>query len=214
MERSVDKTAESSKEKDDGVRLEVRDGHCSHAQIRPSTCKARNVLFCKKRCQVVVATNLPAGRKDVKAGYCEEHGGIERAYQEVRASWSILAPAEVGSDEDVLRAGRMTLRLEHSVVVIRHVPSVFEDKWIGSLGMKPSSIIVCEGNDPDKVEKETLAAWKRELDRRVEEIRIARGGTLDWGVPVRTRREPIILRPNPGESDSSAMKRYQDKNLR
>jgi hypothetical protein len=45
-----------------------------------------------------------------------------------------------------------------------------------------------------------IAAWRANLARRVAAITRARGGTLDWGVPVEPLAEPIIIEPGRGES--------------
>jgi len=45
-----------------------------------------------------------------------------------------------------------------------------------------------------------IAAWRAHVDTVVAEILAARGGTLDWGVPVEPLTEPIIVEPGPGQS--------------
>lgn len=49
--------------------------------------------------------------------------------------------------------------------------------------------------------------WRDRVWANVEEIRAARGGTLDWGLPVEPLLEPIVLEPREGESAWEAVAR-------
>jgi hypothetical protein len=52
-----------------------------------------------------------------------------------------------------------------------------------------------------------LAAWRSGLEREMAAISKARGGTLEWGMPVEPRAEPIVVEPRPGESAWDAYER-------
>jgi len=51
------------------------------------------------------------------------------------------------------------------------------------------------------------AAWAARVQSDVDAIREARGGTLDWGVPVAPLADPVVLEPREGESAWDAVER-------
>lgn len=78
-----------------------------------------------------------------------------------------------------------------------------------SLGVGSHTLLLTE----TRTEKQAIAIgradWRRHVDQTVARIREARGGTLDWGMPIRPLAEPIIVRPEPGESAWDALERLR-----
>lgn len=83
--------------------------------------------------------------------------------------------------------------------------------WEASLGV--GSLLTHVGNFADEAEAAAAgrAAWAKRVAERVAAIREARGGTLDWGVPVEPRAGPIILKPTAGETAWAAAGRCDDE---
>lgn len=136
--------------------------------------------------------------------YCAQHGGEARAREEVDASyprcWHTLAPASV-SRQDVDDVGLMGLMSEHAYVVVRphHQEGFPTGHWKVALGIG-SHTTEMRGSwaSAELAERAGLEAWRRQLDRRLEDLRRLRGGTLGWGFPVEPLRRPHVLRLEPG----------------
>lgn len=170
----------------------------------------------------------PAGRPDAIGGpYCAEHGGIERAEREARASWDFVAPATVGSSADVHRAGTEVLRTPERYIVVRQLSEAQGGAWVAALGLgslmspveNPAAVPSRRGGArhrrsggrPSGTQgfrelEDALAAaralWAQRLAARVEAIRVARGGTLEWGLPVEPAAEPIVIVLEQGDQRS------------
>lgn len=160
---------------------------------------------------------LERGR--LSATYCREHGGPARALHELAHSWLTCAPPSVGDEGAVLDAGTMALTSEHALVVVRPEGPI----WLAYLGIgshlqqvanplggkltrdgRPNTYL-CRRTGERKWrgahsfasrEAATEAAtveWRRGVVARVDEIRRARGGRLDWGLTVEPRAEPRIV---------------------
>lgn len=182
---------------------------------------------CGAPCALVIGTPVE-GRRPIEAARCDEHGGEAAAREAVRSAWSMRAPASVGDDDAVLDAGCLGLTSEHAIVVLREEPP----HWLAFLGVgshvrpvvnpngkprrrragttqeeraKPSCVFLDEAS----ALAAARAAWRVELERRIEEIRVARGGTLDWGARIEPAAEPIVVRPRVGESAYAALERAQ-----
>jgi hypothetical protein len=138
----------------------------------------------------------PADRGVIRACYCDAHGGSDRARQEVESSWDILAPASV---VDVAAAGAMGLSSEHAILVLRQSPDQ-KKPWAVSLGIGSHTQNVGQYASEQEAMDAGRTAWSQHLERDLSEIRESRGGTLNWGMPVTPRLEPVILRPQAGES--------------
>lgn len=72
--------------------------------------------------------------------------------------------------------------------------------WIAQLGVGSHIVHVGAFESRDAAIDAGVAAWRANLARVVAQIRDARGGTLDWGMPVQPRSEPVIIESLPGES--------------
>jgi hypothetical protein len=59
-----------------------------------------------------------------------------------------------------------------------------------------------------------MEAWRLEVDERVREITEARGGTLEWGIPISPRETPIVVEPRPGETSWDAAAAAADRGSR
>lgn len=173
-----------------------------------------------------VSLTTPAGRPPAVAGpYCLVHGGVQRAREEAERDWNHAAPASVGDAEAVMRAGVMGLRTEHAYVVIRQHDGV----WLAFTGVgshlteveNPNARVqrtrngrvrlaasklrprgACAFSDRTEALDAGVAAWRARVEARVDEIRRARGGTLDWGVPIDPLSTPIVIHAAPGECAS------------
>jgi len=180
----------------------------------------------------VVRLPCPAGRPDAVAAYCAEHGGEERARAEAERDWMRVAPASVGGPEEVEHAGTDCLRTPEAYVVLRRMPPAQGGVWLAWLGLG-SALTPVENPHPrvrlradGKVRTRShgrtksngrkafaarelalaaaTAAWAERVRERVEEIRRARGGTLDWGTPVEPLAEPIVIDLEPGSDEAGA----------
>lgn len=152
--------------------------------------------LCMRRARGITHEHERQGRAfECIAGwsYCDAHGGVARARQEAEADfarcWLTLAPPTLSADR-VLAAGAMGLSSEHSYVVIR--PN--EGRWKCALGIwghtreMPGSYARMLD-----AERAGIRWWRREVADRVALIRSARGGTLDWGAPVKPAPNPLVL---------------------
>lgn len=97
---------------------------------------------------------------------------------------------------DALTALALRSEISHRPAGVRARPR----PWIAQLGV--GSHIVHVGAFVDRAEAihAGVATWRANIDRVVAQIRDARGGTLDWGMPVQPRSEPVIIESLPGES--------------
>ena len=169
----------------------------------------------------------PAGRPNARGGpYCAAHGGVALAFSNAVLDWNHAAPASVGDAAAVQRAGTMALCTEHAYVVIRSMP---DHVWLAFLGVGThltevenphatlqryrSGRVRLSGSRlrpkgacafPSRVEALSagVMAWRQCIEARVAEIRVARGGTLTWGLAVEPLVEPIIVEAGPGECAS------------
>lgn len=175
---------------------------------------------------VAVRLPTPCGRPAAVGGpYCEAHGGLARAEAEARRDWFLVAPESVGDAEAVLDAGNASLSSPEAIVVIRDVGDrePGPKPWRAYLGVGAFMRAVenpeasrtgrrgkggkprgrCAFASAEDALRAGLDAWRTNLDARVAEIRALRGGTLDWGMPVVPRREPIVLRLERGDHRSA-----------
>lgn len=175
---------------------------------------------------VEVRLSCPAGRPDAVAGYCDEHGGQQRARAEAERDWMYVAPASVGGPVDVEEAGTDGLRSTEAYVVIRQTLPATGGRWLAWLGIGSHMISVANpnaapsrrggrrnrspGSDGTRAfltEEDALLeakrAWRLRVDLRVREITEARGGTLSWGTHVEPLDEPIVIRLEQGDTRSA-----------
>ncbi len=178
-----------------------------------------------------VSLACPAGRPDATGGpYCPEHGGGVRAEREARADWNFLAPASVGHRGQVLAAGCEGLLTPDRYIVVRQLIEPAGGVWLAWLGLGSAMLEVSNpesapnrrrggvrhrrakdrglmGTRSFRTREDALRvardAWARQLAAHVERIRVARGGTLDWGVPVEPAEEPIVIVLEQGEARSA-----------
>jgi len=163
----------------------------------------------------VVCSNLPHGRS-ASACYCLEHGGTDRAMRELASDWMVAAPDSVGDAESVQQAGSEGLDSRDSIVLLRPEHSRWL-AWIGagslmeqvanpdpalrlSLSGRPRRRAA--GKRPrglyafytlDAARAAALAYWKMWHEAHVASIRVRRGGTLAWGVPVELVSSPRVV---------------------
>ncbi len=167
-----------------------------------------------------ITLTCPADRPDASAGpYCAEHGGAARAEREALADWNYAAPESVGGAMRVAAVGARGLQTTERYVVARQLSEAQGGAWLVWLGLGSHMLPVTNaGAKPNRrggarhrraVEHGTSGtysfpsrehaieagrlAWTAWLAARVHEIRQARGGTLDWGVPVEPAAEPIVI---------------------
>lgn len=72
--------------------------------------------------------------------------------------------------------------------------------WAAQLGVGSFLLDVGAYGSRDEALTAGRIAWRGRLDTDVATIRAARGGTLDWGIPVTPLAEPIVLEPELGVS--------------
>lgn len=98
-----------------------------------------------------------------------------------------------------------------SVEEIRHQPAGVRGRprpWIVQLGLGSYAIHVAACATREEAIERGVEAWRKNLARRVEEIRTARGGTLEWGIPLDPLKEPVVIESMPGESSWDTYHRY------
>jgi hypothetical protein len=167
---------------------------------------------CLRHAERVVLPTL-AGRPPAVGGpYCDTHGGLERSRAEAERDWNYAAPAAVGDAASVHEAGLMALCSVHACVVVR--PE--HGRWLAWLGIgsllqgvpNPLASVRHRGGQGRARQRRSsgryafpsqaaalesaVAVWRETLDARVAEIRRARGGTLEWGMPIAPRSEPLV----------------------
>lgn len=157
----------------------------------------------------------PAGRPDAVGCYCPNHGGLERARAEAEQDWNWLAPPEVGPARMVKYAGNLCLHTTEAYVMLRQLPEAQGGVWLAFLGLGVTAAPVSNPQGkasrrggrrannrkggglsfPDKRSAEVAAhdAWHANVNARVREIERLRGGTLDWGTPVKPLLGPIVI---------------------
>lgn len=156
-------------------------------------------------------------RGKVACCYCPEHGGRDRAIRELEKDARVLAPPGVGDLEAVALAGTLGLDSTHRYVVVRPEAG----QWLAFLGLGSYMVQVQNplGGRLDKLGRKVLRgngdkrawaglctfewqdlavqrgveAWRARLELRMAEIKLARGGNLAWGFPVRPAAEPIVI---------------------
>jgi len=175
---------------------------------------------------VQVRLRCPAGRPDAVSAYCDEHGGEERARRAASRDWNYLAPESVGGAAAVENAGCMQLQTVHAYVVLRQVPQQQGGKWLAwrGLGSMLTPVVNPQGQRRSRGGKAkakqkdapvtsfptreaalelAILESRRATTARVEEIRRARGGTLEWGTPVEPLDEPVVIVLEQGDSRSA-----------
>lgn len=156
----------------------------------------------------LVERQCPAGRGTVSAAYCVEHGGTERASTETAREWAFAAPASVGGMEEVLEAGARQLGSSERVLVVRATP---EGRWVIQLGVGGHLVSACPGS---AVSREValdagLWLWRERVRATVESIRAARGGSLEWGIPIEPQAYPVVLELEPTANAWDALVEWQ-----
>lgn len=105
-----------------------------HLRQERGTCPALwvdtdgELVWCRRPvtiwCQDVTAGGVPLAdlrRPTRRLGYCQEHGGDERAISTLLTDWHYLAPPAAGDALAVEHAGSSVLGTEHDVVTLRRV---------------------------------------------------------------------------------------------
>lgn len=88
------------------------------------------------------------------------------------------------------------LECEYDALGIEHRPErrfTHDKPWLAFLGTGFELVSVGRYATQAEADAEGRAAWRESLDRGVEAIVKARGGTLSWGVPVDEPHEPLII---------------------
>lgn len=178
-----------------------------------------------------VRLRCPEGRPEAVAAYCDEHGGEARARAEAERDWNYVAPAGVGDAEAVEHAGCLCLGTPEAYIVARHTSEVTGGVWLAWLGLgsrltpvvNPEPAVKLRANGQPRKRggkrprgdgtksfpsreaalRQAKVAWAEGVERRVTEIREARGGTLAWGAPVEPLEEPIVIVLEQGDSRSA-----------
>lgn len=140
--------------------------------------------------EAVAELEAPYGRGVVRRSYCAAHGGAARAQAEAEKAWVMVAPESVGDVDHVQYAGSLMLNSEHKVISVR---------WFGVrvvVFLGTGSHLMPVGSFPLLEYPAALAAGRGALhverERRIEEIKALRGGTLDWGLPVVPREQLLV----------------------
>jgi hypothetical protein len=81
--------------------------------------------------------------------------------------------------------------------------------WLAYLGLGSYSDPIGAFESREKAIKIGTEIWREKLTARVDLIREKRGGTLDWGIPVEPRSDPILIEPLPGENSWDAAIRLE-----
>lgn len=158
-------------------------------------------------------------RGSLREAFCEAHGGTDRALRLLAESWMAAAPASVGDAAAVEQAGALSLTSRAVYVVVRpehgiwlawigigshllqvanpaggklsrdgrplyHRTASGEKRWRGAMSFRSA----------ESAESAAVDAWRKNVAESVERIRRARGETLSWGLPVKPRTEPIVLK--------------------
>lgn len=161
---------------------------------------------------ILVSVPNPCGRPPSTGGpWCSLHGGLDRAWREVRRDWNFLAPESVGGAAEVLVAGKRHLDTTHAYLVVRPEKG---GVWLAWLGVGSKQVPVLSGvrdgaasyafRDEVEARRAGIAAWELRLAEAVASIREARGGTLAWGEPVEPLPEPVVLAPARGSAWEAA----------
>ena len=97
---------------------------------------------------------------------------------------------------DALTALALRSEITHRPAGVRARPR----PWIAQLGVGSHIVHIGAFAKREAAIDAGVAVWRVNLDRVVAEIRAARGGTLDWGMSVQPRTEPLIIESLSGES--------------
>lgn len=142
--------------------------------------------------------------------HCENHGGAERARlahdAHLLTCWHAVAPASLPRDEIEAR-GSMLTDTEHHIGVVR---SIDAEQYTAAVGLGGHARTL-PGFFPTALAAETAArkALAQAYEERVTEIRAARGGSLEWGLPL-VPPVTTILFCAPGVSAWEAMGRREE----
>lgn len=171
---------------------------CTHLLDAPGAHSTERLLdfwICGAPAAPGVQLPCPMGRPDaVGEPYCDAHGGAARADAEARTDWNYLAPACVGDADAVLRAGCYTLTSEHLFVVIRRRGPAEGGRWTVARGIGSHLRDVPGTWDSALLaERAAVEFWREAYGEGVAAIRAARGGTLDWGLPLPLRDAPLVV---------------------
>jgi hypothetical protein len=153
------------------------------------------------------------GRGHVSRCYCVDHGGSELAVSEISRDWNYLAPVSVGDAGAVQDAGMRCLNSTNAYVVVREE----HGRWLAYLGVGSMMIQVRMRHEPvvrrgrvyrqsngklrgqmatdsrDDALARAIDAWRSKLADDIAAITAARGGVLDWGLPVEPLADPMVL---------------------
>ena len=118
---------------------------------------------------------------------CDDHGGAVRCAadldQHAAVCWGRLAPrvAWLRTAAAVSGAGVLGLQSEHLAVTLQPI----DGRWVVGLGTGGHFRELGGTYDSERLaEAAGIAAWRKALATRIEEIRQRRGGSLDWGIAV------------------------------
>jgi hypothetical protein len=130
----------------------------------------------------------------------------------------------VGGAKAVENAGCLLLGTPEAYVVVRHTSEATGGTWLAWLGLgsrltpviNPAAVPKLRRSGKPRPQtgtksfhsreaalEEATAVWARNVERRVAEIREARGGTLEWGAPIEPLPEPIVIVLEQGDSRSA-----------
>lgn len=104
--------------------------------------------------------------------------------------------AKAHSWADALTALALRSEISHRPAGVRARPR----PWIAQIGIGSMARHVGAYATREEAIDRGIEAWRANLERRIQEIRAMRGGTLDWGVPVTPREQPMLIESLPGES--------------
>lgn len=170
-----------------------------------------------------VTLQCPVGRPAAVGGpFCQAHGGATRAQAEAERDWNWLAPENVGDVVAVQQAGTLSLQSVNAYVVLR----TEQGRWLAWLGLGSMLDQVSRRDyagcgrktcrncghgkfcgrsrnafaDRETALRDATTAWRSRLTARIEEIHVARGGTLAWGLEVTPLADPVVIDLKEGES--------------
>jgi hypothetical protein len=119
-----------------------------------------------------------------------------------RAQWVAPTGVDVGRVVAALTAAGVPHQVTDEPAVDR------AGRWLAYLGVGSMLVAVAGSHATAAVATSAArAAWGRRVSATVEAIRAARGGTLDWGMPVAPRGESIVATARAGECSWDAYAR-------
>lgn len=133
--------------------------------------------------------------------YCDLHGGIARATEAARRDWAYLAPASLGdgpeSIYDIQSAGASTPTSRAYYCASMPDPNA-DGHWLAFVGIGGHAYAL-RGYwlSRDAAIDAAVSVVLRHRDEAIASIREARGGTLEWGLPV-GQDAPVRVSSRPG----------------